>query len=922
MNDLRSRIWVQTDGQLKTGRDVVVAALLGADEMGFATAPLIATGCVMMRACHLNTCPVGIATQDPELRKRFRGQPEHVIEFFFLVAEDVRRIMASLGIARFDELVGRVDLLEPDEAIERWQERGIDLTNLLRAPDVPAGTALRQVERQASPLGGALDWRLIDAAQPALEHGEPVDASFDVRNVDRTIGGLLSHHVTKRHGRAGLPASTIRFELHGSAGQSFGAWLAPGIELTLTGEANDYAGKGLSGGTIAVRPPADAAFVAEENVIVGNTVLYGATAGRAFFRGVAGERFAVRNSGASAVVEGVGDHGCEYMTGGRVVVLGPTGPQLRGRHERRHRVRPRPRRDVRGALQPAARRARGTGRRRRPHGRRLARGARRAHRLAGRGAAARRLEPARLRQGDPARLQARARRPGRRRALPGLSGVGGRRRLRDQGIGGGGLMGKIGAFLSLRRAEAPRRAPAERIGDVREFVGTLPLAELRAQASRCMECGVPFCHHGCPVGNLIPDWNDLVYRDRWAEASEQLHRTNNFPEFTGRLCPAPCEAACVLEINEGDAVTIKQVELAIVDRAWDEGWIVPLPKAAPTGRSVAVIGSGPAGLACAQQLARAGERVTVYERDEAAGGLVRFGVPEFKIEKELVERRVGQLVAEGVEFRFGVEIGVDVDVSELRADHDAVVVATGSRVPRDLPVPGRELAGVHFAMEYLAERQRVLDGTAETSITAAGKHVVVIGGGDTGADCVAHAHREGPASVTQIELVGEPPAARPDDVTPWPRWPMKLRTSYALEEGGERDFSVSTTRFEGDGSVERIVWQRNTGLPPFELVPGSEEAHPAGLVLLAMGFLGPEQQLLDSLGAERDQRSNVAAPRFATSVPGVFAAGDARRGQSLIVWAIDEGRRCAAAVREWLDAEDSSPDRPAFASIALDRSAE
>ena len=481
-------------------------------------------------------------------------------------------------------------------------------------------------------------------------------------------------------------------------------------------------------------------------------------------------------------------------------------------------------------------------------------------------------------------------------------------------------MGKIGAFLNLNRVEAPERSPAERVGDFREFVGTLPLVDLREQASRCMECGVPFCHHGCPLGNLIPEWNDLVYRDRWQEALAQLHRTNNFPEFTGRLCPAPCEAACVLEINEGNAVSIKQVELAIVNRGWDEGWIEPQLPARRTGRSVAVVGAGPAGLACAQQLARAGEDVVVYERDEAAGGLVRFGVPEFKIEKRLVERRIQQLVAEGVKFRFGVDVGADVSPAELRERYDAVVLATGSRVPRDLPVPGRDLAGVHFAMEYLYDRARSIAAGTADGLTAAGKHVVVIGGGDTGADCVAHAHREQPASVTQIELLGEPPPSRPDDVTPWPRWPMKLRTSYALKEGGERSFAISTTEFGGaDGRVERIHWQENAGVPPFDLVPGTEESHPAELVLLAMGFVGPEPALLDALHVERDGRGNAAAARYETSTEGVFAAGDARRGQSLIVWAINEGRECASAVVAWLDARDEPPPADTFVSIATAR---
>ncbi len=472
-------------------------------------------------------------------------------------------------------------------------------------------------------------------------------------------------------------------------------------------------------------------------------------------------------------------------------------------------------------------------------------------------------------------------------------------------------MGELGAFIKLERVESPERDPKERVHDFHEFVGTLPIVGLKEQGARCMECGVPFCHSGCPINNLIPDWNDLVYRDRWQEAIIQLHRTNNFPDFTGRLCPAPCEAACVLEIREGKAVTIKQIELAIVNRGWDEGWIVPQPPATRTGRTVAVVGAGPSGLACAQQLARAGHSVTLFERDEAGGGLVRFGVPDFKIEKTVVERRVEQLAAEGVEFRFGVNVGVDVGAEELRADYDAVVIATGARVPRDLPVPGRELDGVHYAMEYLYGRNRFvareqgpqMPGAPlppEKPISAAGKHVIVIGGGDTGADCVANSHREGPASVTQIELVGEPPPHRPDEVTPWPRWPMKLRIPYALKEGGHRDFAISTTKFTGNGRVQEIHWATNSGVPPFELLAGTEESHPADLVLLAMGFLGPEPLILDQLGVERDERSNAKAPAYATSVDGVFAAGDARRGQSLIVWAINEGRRCAKAVDSWL----------------------
>jgi glutamate synthase (NADPH/NADH) small chain len=469
-------------------------------------------------------------------------------------------------------------------------------------------------------------------------------------------------------------------------------------------------------------------------------------------------------------------------------------------------------------------------------------------------------------------------------------------------------MGELGGFLKIERHNVAYRDATERASDLREFLVQKSVPELQQQGARCMECGVPFCHNGCPLGNLIPDWNDLVYRDRWQDAIRQLHATNNFPEFTGRLCPAPCEASCVLEINEGDAVTIKQIENSIIDRAWAEGWVRPQPPSVETGMSVAVVGAGPAGMAAAQQLRRAGHAVVLFERDEAAGGLVRFGVPEFKIEKATVERRVQQLVAEGVDIRYGVEVGRDVTPEQLREQFDAVVLCTGSRAPRDLPVPGRELDGVHFAMDYLYERQRAVDTDREAgSICAAGKHVVVIGGGDTGADCVANAVREGAASVVQLELLPEPPPRRPDDMTPWPLWPAKFRLSYAMEEAralgkGVQSFSVVTTHFApgDDGKVAALHYAHAQDAPPFAPVEGTEDSMPAQLVLLAMGFLHPEQALLDGLGVAKDARNNIAAPVYETSQQGVFAAGDARRGQSLIVWAINEGRQAARMADRYL----------------------
>ncbi|MFI5064845.1 MAG: glutamate synthase subunit beta, partial [Streptosporangiales bacterium] len=473
-------------------------------------------------------------------------------------------------------------------------------------------------------------------------------------------------------------------------------------------------------------------------------------------------------------------------------------------------------------------------------------------------------------------------------------------------------------FMKTPR-ETPARRPVDvRIRDWREVYTEFPPAALEAQAGRCMDCGIPFCHQGCPLGNLIPEWNDLVWRHDWRDAAERLHATNNFPEFTGRLCPAPCESACVLGIN-ADPVTIKQVEVEIIDRAWAEGWVRPLPPgeaARAAGRRVAVIGSGPAGLAAAQQLTRAGHQVTVFERADAPGGLLRYGIPEFKMEKRHLDRRLWQMQAEGTGFRCGVTAGRDVSAAALRAEFDAIVLCGGATVARGLPVPGGSLAGVHQAMEYLPQANRAVAAigggmgpgrVSDPPISARGKHVVIIGGGDTGADCLGTAHRQGAASITQLEILPRPTEARPDN-QPWPTYPMTYRVSSAHEEGGERVYAVSTQEFVADaaGRVRelRLIEVELAG-GKFAPVPGTERTLPCDLVLLAMGFTGAQQEgLLADLGVEFDARGNVARDAsFATSVPGVFAAGDMGRGLSLIVWAIAEGRAAAAAVDTYLEGD-------------------
>jgi glutamate synthase (NADPH/NADH) small chain len=482
-------------------------------------------------------------------------------------------------------------------------------------------------------------------------------------------------------------------------------------------------------------------------------------------------------------------------------------------------------------------------------------------------------------------------------------------------------MGKVTGFLEIDRLDRGYEKPADRLHNYKEFVHPLPYAEVGRQAARCMDCGIPFCHNGCPVNNLIPDWNNLVYRDQWRAAIDTLHSTNNFPEFTGRVCPAPCEASCTLNIQD-TPVTIKTIECQIVDRAWDEGWIQPQVAEKKTGKTVAVVGSGPAGLSCAQQLARAGHSVTLFEKNDRIGGLLRYGIPDFKMEKHYIDRRIRQMEAEGVAFRPGVEVGAGIPVQQLLADYDALVLSGGAEAPRDLTVEGRALDGIHFAMDFLTQQNKRVAGDAEAkaaptgTLTAKGKHVIVIGGGDTGSDCIGTSNRQGALSVTQLEIMPQPPAKENKSLV-WPDWPLKMRTSSSQEEGADRDWSVLTKRaIETGGKISglecvKVEWKLGDGgrMNMVE-VPGSEFTLKADLVLLAMGFVGPRKAgLVEQAGVTLDPRGNVAANTndYKSSAAKTFSCGDMRRGQSLVVWAIREGRQCARSVDEFLMGSSQLP---------------
>ncbi|XP_041463541.1 putative glutamate synthase [NADPH] isoform X1 [Lytechinus variegatus] len=966
LNNLRSRVVLQTDGQLRTGNDVVIAALLGADEFAFSTTPLIVMGCTMMRKCHLNTCPVGVATQDPELRKKFDGHPEHVVNYFFMLAEEIRSHMAKMGFRTFQEMIGRCDMLRPVQEKTNGKSKLLNFDQVLtKASDLrPDANPIGGTTKQEFALDKRLDNLLIERAGDVLNGASKhVEINMDITNECRAFGTTLSFHISRKYRESGLPNKSIEIKLKGSAGQSFCAFLAKGVHVELEGDSNDYVGKGLSGGTVIVYPPRDVpeGFVSELNIIVGNVCLYGATSGKAFFRGWTAERFCVRNSGALAICEGVGDHGCEYMTGGRAIILGATGRNfaagMSGGIAYVYNVwndfypkcntesvvlEPLVKDiDITFLKESLAEFISYTGSKVatmildnwETESKRFVKVFPNEYRRALREKKAKALAE------EKARKEAELLQNGLANGTNGHSSNG----ELTNGVNGSGdgrhvkeepkvidiestipdveqekktiqrVLDKTRGFVKYGRNNDQYRSVEVRMKDWGEIYNHRGVKkQLKVQAARCMDCGTPFCqaHTGCPLGNIIPSWNDLVFKDQWKDALERLLVTNNFPEFTGRCCPAPCEGACVLGIN-APPVTIKNIECAIIDHAFEQGWIRPEPPLHRTGKKVAVIGSGPSGLAGAAQLNKAGHQVTVYERNDRCGGLLMYGIPTMKMDKSAVERRIKLMEDEGVTFVTNAEIGKNVNGWDLMKENDAVLLCMGSTRPRDLPIPGRDLSGIKYAMQFLEPWQKRQMGNQSDYIDAKGKDIVIIGGGDTGVDCIGTSLRMDAKSITTFEILTEPPPSRASN-NPWPTWPRILRVDYGhsevkLKHGQDpRHFEILSEEFldDGQGNVSgirtiQIKWTKDaTGRFSMEKIPGTEKIFKADLVLLAMGFLGPEQSLIEELGVDQDPRSNIQTPngKYHTSLDKVYAAGDCRRGQSLVVHAINEGRQAARQI--------------------------
>ncbi|CUT99364.1 glutamate synthase [Echinococcus multilocularis] len=1049
-NHTRSKVVLQVDGQIRTARDVVIAAILGADEFAMSTAPLIVLGCTMMRKCHLNTCPVGICTQDPVLRKKFAGVPEHLINYFFLLAEDVRQLLAQLGFTRLTDITGHTELLQQRNSPTNEKTACLDLSPLLAMPtspfkdlifdhrlglpiwdsmasidvlDAPLHCDISGITMEASPtlrLACSLppdrhwDRRLLIAAIPLLETpcgmgGKDDDVlpvvriSGAISNEDRAFGASLSYAISMKFNEEGLPKTRrLEVNLRGHAGQSFCAFLAPGVYVSLTGDANDYVAKGLSGGKVTIVPASRLLtknFHSEDHIIVGNACLYGAIEGRVFIRGQAAERFCVRNSGAIVVAEGCGDHGCEYMTGGRVVLLGRSGRNfaagmsgglafvydadrvfkarcnlqtvslfdmtleneyatwlctiirnffdetgsLVARHILKHfnsevsnfvLVFPN---DYRAALMAMA------------------------------------ADNNTIATNGPTSANGDSVAPDDEDAVAAAAAksvVDGTKNIDIEDAQKGLAMvengtamerpDKLRGFVKYPRTKIKYRPVEERLRDWTEVYAHASLRHgLKTQAARCMDCGVPFCQSsfGCPLGNLIPNWNDLVHKDQWLAAHEAMIQTNNFPEFTGRVCPAPCEGACVLGIIDLP-VTIKNIECAIGEFGWEHGLNVPrpLPASKVTGKRIAIVGSGPSGLACAAQLIKAGHKVVVMERRNLPGGLMRYGIPTMKLDRRVLDRRLDLMRADGVEFLCNVQVGSSsmdlnatcrpadevvkvVPAKKLLEDFDAIVLCLGSTWPRDLNIPGRNLEGIHFAMSFLEPWQRKQSKVTESNAAATSsveallrnsgefanlptlardKRVVVIGGGDTGVDCIATATRQGAKSVETLEIMATPPGSRDNRTNPWPEWPLIFRTDYGHEEVAvhygrdPRTFNILTKAFVaasndptrlGGLSTVSVRWELPAGedsnaRPKLVEIPDTEKTIECDMALLAMGFLGPEKSILEELNLAADSWSNIktASGKFSTSVPRVYAAGDCRRGQSLVVHAINEGRQAARQV--------------------------